>query len=247
MIKEALEFLAKLQTPRPPQTIEVHGKPFSVNADGTVGNFIRPVDPSWPKPVIQLSTLSSLAEAYKAKIGKLGNRVALHVVDHLRVDLLDLDEDEFGKRLIYASAKHTVETPFKFNSFLAAEDFLISLRASFLFNEEAVKVSILCSNLQSGQEIAVADDGVSQSLEVKAGTKTKSGMVIPAEGISLIPWRSFRDAAPVESKFLLRLRAAKDKLPEVALFDIDQKWRLDTIHSIGDWLRKHCEGAIILA
>ena len=84
-------------------------------------------------------------------------------------------------------------------------------------------------------------------MEVKDGTVTRSGVTIPAEGIELIPWRSFRDAAPVTSKFLLRLRGVKDGLPALALFEIDQKWKLDTIHSIGDWLRKNVKGAKVIA
>jgi len=115
VIKEALEFLAKLQTPKNQLTVEVGGQTFAVQADGTVGDAVRPVDLSWPTPVLPLGTLSGIVAAYSAKVGNLGDRVALHIVSHLQVDLIDLDENEHGKRRVYAQAKHTPDAGFKFN------------------------------------------------------------------------------------------------------------------------------------
>jgi hypothetical protein len=65
---------------------------------------------------------------------------------------------------------------------------------------------------------------------------TRSTVQLPAEGIPLIPWRTFRDASPVESKFLLRMKGVKDALPHIALYEIDAKWQLDTVNSIGKYL-----------
>jgi hypothetical protein len=70
---------------------------------------------------------------------------------------------------------------------------------------------------------------------------------LPAEGVPLIPWRTFREAAPVESRFLLRLQQVKDAPPNVALFEIDQKWKLDTVQSVAAWLREALPAATVLA
>ena len=247
MIKEALEFLSKLQTPTKPLTAEVNGQQFAVEENWTLGEAVRPADLSWPKPVLNLNTLSGIVRAYGSKVGKLGDRVALHVVNYLQVDLIDLDEDEYGKRRVYATAKHSPDSSFQFNTFMDPEKFLLSFRASFYFNDEAVKVQQLCSTVGAASGVAVADDGVSQEVTVKSGTVTKAGVTLPADGIPLIPWRTFRDANPVVSRFLLRMRGVKDALPQIALFEIDAKWQLDTVGSVRSYLEGELPGATIIA
>lgn len=247
MIAEALKFLAEIQTPKNPQTVVVNEQTFAVKADGTLGDVVRPLDLTWPKPALLLGSLSGLVTAYKAKAGKLGARVALHVVNHLQVDLIDLDENEVGKRLVYATAKHAPDTSFQFDTYMDPEPFLLKFRASFYFNNEAVKVQQLCSTVASGSAVAVADDGISQEVTVKSGTITKAPVTLPADGIPLIPWRTFRDANPVESKFLLRMRGVKDGLPQIALFEIDGRWKIDTVNSIRSYLAGELEEAIIIA
>jgi hypothetical protein len=247
VIKEALEFLSKLQTPKNPATVEVNEQHYAVRADGTLGDPVRELAPRWDKPTFQVHTLSGLAELIDAKVDEFPEHVAVHVVDHLTVQLVSLSADEFGRRHVYAEAKHVEGTQFKFNQFQDAEDFLIAFRRSFLFNEEAVKVQTLCSNLESGMAVKLADDGLSQQLEVKAGTVSKAPVTLPAEGVSLIPWRTFRDAAPVDSKFLLRLKGVKEGLPLIALFEIDQKWQLDSINSIAHWFKAHAKDIVVIA
>lgn len=247
MIKEALEFLSNLQTPRNPQTVEIHGQPFMVKFDGTVGEAVRPADLSWPKPTLSLNTLSGIVRAYSAKVGKLGDRVALHVVSYLRVDLIDLDENEHGKRRIYASAIHQPDTGFRFGEFMDPEKFLLTFRAGFYFNNEAVKVQQLCSTVAASSAVSVADDGISQEVTTKNGTLTKANVTLPSDGVPLIPWRTFRDANPVESRFLLRMRGVKDALPQIALFEIDARWQLDTVGSIRSYLEGELPEATVIA
>ena len=247
MIKEALDFLSKLQQPTKPVTIKVGEDEYSVETDWTLGEPIRKPDLSYAKAPLALSTLSGLVTAYKAKVGQLGERVALHVVSHLQVDLVDLDQDEFGKRRVYASAKHEPDAGFKFNTYPDPEPFLLQFRAGFYFNEEAVKVQKLCSTIGAASGVAAADDSVSQEVTVKSGTVTKAGVTLPADGVQLIPWRTFRDANPVESRFLLRMRGVKDALPQIALFEIDARWKLDTVNSIRSYLAGALGEATIIA
>ena len=222
-----------------PVTVDVAGQPYAVRADGTLGDPVRALMPQWDKPILHVQTLSALAQACAIGVDDFGSEVALHVVNYLRVLLVSTKADEFGRRHVFVRAEHAAECPFRFNEYMAAEKFLIDLRTSFYTNNEALKVQKVVSSLESGQTISVADDGLSQQIEVKLGTVTKSQTTLPAEGIALIPWRTFRDANPVESKFLLRLKQVKDSLPAVALFEIDQKWQLDTVNSIAAWLREN--------
>ena len=236
---EVLEYLFDRLKSDTPVTHKVGEQAYAVRVDGTLGDPVRGLAPQWTKPAFAVSTLSGLAELVKAKVDEFPETVALHVVDHLSVELVSLKADEFGRRHVYAKATHVEGASFKFNTYLEAEDFLIAFRRSFLFNEEAVKVQQLCSSLQSGMQVNVADDGLSQQLEVKTGTVSKAQVFLPADGISLIPWRTFRDAAPVDSKFLLRFKTVKESLPQIALYEIDQMWKIDTVKSIAHWLRGH--------
>jgi hypothetical protein len=220
-------------------TVKVGDQDYAVRENGTLGDPVRQLAPQFIKPTFKVATLSALAGAVTAVVDDFGQDVALHVVDYRTVQLVSIKADEFGHRHVFAEAKHDVECPLRFNEYMAAEKFLIDLKTSFYTNDEALKVQKVVSSLESGQTISMADDGMSQQVEIKAGTVSKSQVVLPADGIPLIPWRTFRDADPVESKFLLRLKQVKDDLPLVALYDIDQKWKLDTVNSVAKWLGEH--------
>lgn len=229
-----------------PITHVVGGQPYAIKADGTLGEPVRQLPPQWTKPTLEVSTVSGLVGAYKAKIDDLPETgVAFHIVSPTRVNILSLTADEFGRRHVWASAQHTQECPFKFGHYMDAEAFLIAFRSSFYFNDNAVKIQKLLSTLSNESAVSVADDGISQTLTVKAGAVTRTAVELPQE-IPLIPWRTFREVAPVESKFLLRLKGEPGKVPQAALFEIDAKWQMDTVNSIATYLRTELPDATIL-
>lgn len=246
-MNQVLEYLfSRLRADRP-VTHKVGEQPYRVEANGTLGEPIRDLAPQWRPETFAVSTLSSLAALVKAKVDDFGESVGLHVVDPFTVELVALKSDEFGHRHVYARAMHVKETPFVFDIYQVPEKFRIDFIASFFMNEDAVKVLQLISSLASGDAVAVRDDGISQEIEVKMGTVTRNSVTLPQDGIPLTPWRTFRDINPVTSKFLLRLKGVKDALPHVALFEIDAKWRLDTVHSIEGWLSRNVENIPIIA
>jgi hypothetical protein len=247
MLKEALEYLAKLQTPPNPVTVKVGEVNYAVKADGTIGAVVAPVDTRLPRPTLRVSTLSGLVAAYKAKLDKLGARVAIVIRDPFIVALVDLDADEFGKVNEYATAIHAEEKPFKFDTWLEPEEFLLSFRARFLWNDNAVTIQQICSTIGAATGVAVSDDGISQEVTVKSGTITKSAVQLPADGIELIPVRTFRDANPVAAKFLLRMKGVKDSLPKIALYEIDPMWKLYLAGSIRKYLETELPEAIIIS
>lgn len=247
-MKDVLQYLFDRLKDKQPVTVDAGGQLYAVQKDGTLGAPIRELEPQFTAPTLQVATLSALSDIWAAKTDERGARVGFHVADHLTVHLLALDADKFGRRHAYATAKHVPDTPFKFGAFYdSPEQFLIDFRASFLFNDEAVKVSQVCSQVGAGETVAVSDDGISQEVVVKSGTVTKSSVQLPADGIPLIPWRTFRDAGPVVSKFLLRMRGVKDGLPKIALIEIDAKWRIETQASIAHYLKAHCKDAVVIS
>lgn len=243
MIKEALEYLAKIQTPKNPIITSIGSLNYTVKADGTLGDLIR--KPSYPP--LEVRSLGALAGAYKAELdGLAGDSCGFHVVDHLLVELIALDVDDSCQRHVYVRARHEPETDFEFGTYYSSEDFIIKFRSGFYFNEDAAKVQQLCSTLDAASGINVEDDGVSQTVTVQSGSISKATVTLPAEGVPLIPWRTFREAAPVESRFLLRMKADKLNIPRIALFELDEKWKVDTARAIADHLAELVPGATIL-
>jgi hypothetical protein len=247
-MKEVLDYLfGRLKAERP-VTIKVGEQDYAVKADGTLGEPIRELAPQWTPKTFEVSSLAALAALIRGNVDEIqSGSVGLHVVDPFIVELVSIKSDKFGRRHVYARAKHAKETPFVFDVYHVPEKFRIDFIASFFFNEDATKVLQLISSLGSGDAVAVRDDGLSQEVEVKSGTVTRAAVSLPQDGIPLTPWRTFRDVAPVTSKFLLRLKGVKDQLPQVALFEIDAKWRIDTITSIQHWLERNVEGVPVIA
>jgi hypothetical protein len=250
-ITTALEYLfGRLKDVRP-VTVTVSGQDYAVRSDGTVGDPIRELRPipTIENPTVEVKTLSGLVATVNAGLDKVDpSAVAFRVADIYTVEVVSLVADEFGRRHVWARAKHQPETKFVFNDYYKdPEAFIIAFRASFYFNEEAVKVQQVCSTVGAGDAVLVVDDGVSQEITVKAGTVTRNTVQLPADGVALIPWRTFRDATPVESKFLLRMKGVKDALPHIALFEIDAKWQVDTMQSIASYLAKQLPAANIIA
>jgi hypothetical protein len=214
-VKDFLEYLFERLKDKRPVTHTVKGQEYAVKQNGEIGAAIRELEPQWNKPTLVVSTLQGLVDAYAAKIDGLDpEKVAIRIVSHLQVQVVDKVADEFGRRHVYIAAGHLPDTKFVFGQWYEPEDFLIAFRSSFFFNEEAV---------------------------------TRSSIELPADGISLIPWRTFRDANPVVSRFLLRMRGVKDGLPKIALFEIDAKWQLDTVASLRSWIENDIPGVTVIA
>lgn len=245
-VKEVLEYLFDRLKNVNPVTHMVGDQPYAVKADGTLGAPVRELVPQFTKPTLEVSTLTGLVAAYKANLDVFSpEKVALHITGVRTVSLIALQADEFGHRHIYVTAGHKQECPFVFGNYYTPEDFLIAFRSSFFFNDNAVKIQRLTSTLTSENSVSVSDDGMSQVVTVKDGTVTRSAVELPPE-IPLIPWRTFREANPVESKFMIRMKSVKDSLPMVALFEIDAKWRNDTIQSVAHYLKRELPNAIII-
>lgn len=233
--KEFLEYLFSRFKDTRPVTHVVNNVPYAVNADGTLGLPVRELAPQWTAPTLEATSLDGLIAAYNAGIDGFSGKVGLHVVNPRQVELLSLAADGFGHRHVWVRAKHQAECPFRFDTYYESEAFLLAFRTSFLYEENAVKVQRLVSTLSANSSVHISDDGMSQNVTVQDGAVTRANVELPPE-IPLAPWRTFREVNPVISKFMLRLKSVKDSVPHVALFEVDARWRLDTIASVAAYL-----------
>lgn len=248
-----LDWFKTLSKPERPVTVDINGDPFAVKVDGTLGDPVRKPLPVAPvaTPVLQLSTLSGLVAAYNADVDgfKTGARSAVQVESFDSVALVSLEADEWGRRHVWARAKSTEINPFKFDTYLDPETFIILAQASFMpIDGHYTNMLKLCSSLSAGSSIQIADDGFSQKVVIQAGGVTHGEVELPPR-ITLRPYRSFREIDPVESDFLLRFKSRKEALPEVCLIPVDAgRWKTDTAMQVRGWLAKHMpEGTTIIA
>lgn len=237
MIKDMQEFLLGLLKPKHPVVHQVHDATYKVNSDGTLGDLVREATPV-DKPTLELSTLTGFVEAYKAKLDGFEKSV-VQVVDHRTVRLIALEGDTFGRRHEWLRAVCLEENPFVFGEYHKPENFLINLHQGFIPTEEVIQLQRLASTLSAENSVATSDSGMSQTVTVKVGAVTKSTVELPTR-LPLAPYRTFREVTPCLTEFLVRMRAVKDSLPTIALIELcGGKWKLDTVHEVGRWLKKH--------
>jgi hypothetical protein len=243
---EVVKYLMERLKDKRESHVMVHGQPFALDSQGTIRGPIE----KHPRPVadpVACSTLEGIVALYQGKMdGMAQGGVAFSIDAYDAVSLIGMQQDEFGRRRVYAEAKHLHETPFEFDKYMTPENFRIRFQASFYLNDDAMKVLRLISQLGvKGEELNLSDDGISQTVELKSGTVTRGKVELPSDGIPLIPWRTFREVAPVQSKFLLRIKNEGVQVG-VALFEVDAKWRLDTIASVRSWLKSKAPTAIVV-
>ena len=247
-----LDWFKKLNKTRRPVTVDVAGVNFAVKQDGTLGEPVRPVIPIAPvaTPVLSLATLTGLVAAFNAKVDGFDalGASAVQVESFDSVALVSLRADEWGRRHVWARAKSTEANGFPFNEYQDSEPFMVKLQGGFVPDDTTENLLRLCSNLSAGSTIKVADDGFSQSIEIKEGG-VQSGLVNIPPRMTLQPYRTFREIPPVTSAFLCRMRAVKDGLPQIALIAVDGgRWKTDTVWAVRDWLKTNLpDGTTIIA
>ncbi|SEG56023.1 hypothetical protein SAMN05421819_3539 [Bryocella elongata] len=188
-------------------------------------------------PVVSLTSLSGFIDAYGAGVdGFSAEETAVHVVDHLTVQLVSLRADEYGRRKVYLQAVCDEVNPFPFDSYLQPETFLLKLESGFRPTDNVIALQKLASSLSSESSIKTQDNGLTQTIEIRQGAASHTEVPLPRR-IPLLAYRTFREIDPVQSEFLVRLKAEPNKLPTIALLQVDaDKWKHDTALVVKHWL-----------
>ena len=223
----------------------------------TLGDMLTP-----PRPAkLQVSTLTSFIDAINAGVigGACGpsengkqyfpNDRIIHVEDYLNVSVKSPSTDIYGVRDTLLTATHKPIEAFTFDTYYSdPPKFIIALQVEFLETEELLWLIRVASNLKAGNTVSIQDDGFSQTVTLKTGEVSTAEVKVKPR-IKLIPIRTFAEAAPVQSEFLIRFKQTPDQTPSIALFNVDgTKWQGETMQSIKNYLAKNLpEGTPILA
>jgi hypothetical protein len=117
------------------------------------------------------------------------------------------------------------------------DEFIIGLQTRFAASDGRAAVLRVIGVLKNEQIATSADDGITQTVETRAGIALARHSEIP-NPIMLTPYRTFREVTQPESWFVLRVQAGRSGLPEIGLFEADGgAWRLTAVERIRDWLR----------
>jgi hypothetical protein len=185
-------------------------------------------------------TLTGLVDYIKANREKIDiEDLMIQVVDHARVDLVEIFSGADVKRTTFYIAELDDHLPeFRFGSYMGVEEFIIQSRALFQPTEDLGTVVAIVSRVVQQDEITAADDGLSQTVQVKKGVSGALSQGIQTKGVyELRPFRTFRELQQPVSKFILRLKAMDGQLPTVALFDAEgEAWRYQAMQDVKAFL-----------
>lgn len=231
MLKEAIEYIVHLKTPHFHK--DEFGREF---ADRT----LHPVTVGLIAPAT-VTTLAGLCDLAQMAFEALEpDAVVVQVVSHREVTLYAKQSDPWSRRTVFVKSELPEGLGFMFGQFMTHEAFIIGLQAMFVATEDRDYLLQLASNLTAQRVRVSEDDGVSQSVNLRAGVVLKAdAATVVKTRVKLAPFRTFREVDQPASEFVFRLRnGGEDEPPSLALFEADGgKWKIDAMEIIGRFLR----------
>jgi hypothetical protein len=202
------------------------------------------------KKPLAVSTLQGLVDLWDANFDDVKDSeaaVLVHVLSPTVVQLAEADLDQYGRLRVFARAEYPEAQvgKFKYATFMNPEAFIILAHTSFqrvkIENDDGSMAKDLdyilkiASAISAGRERTDTDDGISQTVQMKAGVTLKSEETLRGR-VNLAPYRTFAEIDQVVSEFLFRAHGNEDGA-ELALFEGDGgRWRLAAVKAIAAWL-----------
>lgn len=204
-------------------------------------NGLKKPAPAHPTPKaapLKVFTLGALRDYVKTNRDELPReKLIVHIESPNRVTVGSALRPPARDREIYITAEADDLTQGFVGKYQTAEDFNIGLQVRFVDAEQRASLLQLASVVKTEQSAQAIDNGVSQTLEARAGVALKSHETLP-NPVTLVPFRTFRDILQPSSLFVLRAQADAGKLPYLALFEADGgTWKLSAIQRVHDWLK----------
>lgn len=194
---------------------------------------------------IQVATLGAVRDYLKANRDELDlSKLMVHVETPNRVAIGSVLRTPARDREVFLVATAVDMTEGFVGKFLSTDEFNIGLQVRFLppigehdvTNQRNALIQMV-SSIRTEQSTEATDNGLSQTLEARAGVVMKSHTQLP-NPVTLTPFRTFRDILQPSSPFVLRAQAEAGELPELCLFEADGgTWKLTAIERIHNWLK----------
>lgn len=226
MLKTAFKYLVDLGIKPEERFVHQGDRLFTVNAEGGVKEIEENVRVFLAQDVLKINTLTGLINYIKSNLERESKQLFLHVVDEETVELKGLLEaDGSRETLVKASA---IVPNIYYDTFLSAEDFIISLQSKFVPNNDREILLKVMGNATDENVKSIGDDGVSQSVAIRQGVASKAEVKVP-NPVVLAPFRTFLEVEQPESQFIFRMKDG----PRGAIFEADGgAWRNQAIKNI---------------
>lgn len=231
MTREAMEFIQELTNKAAPvhQPMEICGKTY-VNE-----KLIRMDEKPKAEP-LTVSTLTGLmdyvigcAEDYDNGYGR---KMVFHIEDPRTVSFFTtLDGERKREMLCYAKA---AVNEFSFGRWIDQDTFVISLQSNFEANEDRDLVLKFAGNAMKQNEVAYADDGITQTATMKMGAASTANVQVP-NPVTLRPFRTFQEVAQPETQYVFRMRD-NDGLQFLLADASNGIWKNEAIYHIKTWI-----------
>lgn len=242
MIQEAMEYVKELAIEAQKPELTTIG--MRIYCDKT----LTPVKP-FLSECKNVATLTGLVDA--VKVGLNGVRevqegLMLHVVSPTKVTLCGTLCNEWGDRQYHATAELPKFGAFRFGEYLDQEQFIIGLQS--FFDQSMPDMAYLyqmAGRLKAENVQTSDDDGITQTAAVRTGAVLAANVTVRPQ-VTLKPWRTFREIAQPESKYIFRLKTREGQVPTLALFIADgETWTLQTMQDIKAWLESRTAVKVI--
>ncbi len=173
-------------------------------------------------PGIALLSLASLVDYIEANRDKIALSGAMVTAGYAQAILMSGPTGERRVRDTFATSYAGVKAPS--TDYAEIEDMRVTILSRFERTPEAQMVITFLSNVTDSTVVQSESDGFSQQVTVKAGVASRATATVPSP-VRLTPIRTFIEVEQPSSEFILRLKPVKDKLPQVALFEIPSNWQ----------------------
>lgn len=202
------------------------------------------ITPPSARPFSVIS-LDALVEYLTSNVDRVGReRIIVHVENQSEVKVFSGLQPGHRDREEFVIASPILPHIY-LDNFVERERFNIMLQSCFVDGNDRAKVleAIATITKSDSNGVEIADDGITQSVEMQAGRAVKTRGAIP-NPVWLAPYRTFPEIEQPVSPFVLRVNDNMD----VALFEADGgAWRLEAMKRIKAYLEEKLEGYVILA
>lgn len=244
MLKEAIEKILELKRDT---VVEINSRKYSTSGlDEVTDPVIAPM---------AVSTLASLVLYVRENVDGLERRSKEGTTNGAPWFVQIVSPDEvvvrspvnfpwFGRHSPIIANRANHGAGFEFNKYHDSETFIVALLSKFQDSGDRAAIMELVGNIKSSNVKTQADDGVTQTVETRAGLVLSGVRAVP-NPVTLTPWRTFAEIPQPEGAFVLRLKETalersglSDKAPAVGLFEADGgAWKLKAIENIRVYLR----------
>lgn len=152
---------------------------------------------------IQVSSLDSVVKLVKAEAEAVNLLpIFIEVADYDRVNVFTTYDEDFSRNELYLARSDTPNFSFGWKDHESA---MIAVRSQFEQGPGTEYLLKLLSRITDESKVSSADNGVSQTVEVRKGVSLLANEVIRPR-VPLRPFRTFLEVEQPESEFLLRIR-----------------------------------------